>query len=230
MVGKDTSRRAGLTHERVIDCACTLTREHGLQNWTIRDLATALDVVPSVIYHYFPTKTQIHDQIRDQICAELTLPDTHLNWQEWFTQALTALRDILLRYTGLTRHVMDSLEHGLPPRPLIPFFETAIVKLTEAGLEENAIPAYTMIVNVALDAIEHHDRQSPLSSNHHDITAMVNKLEPLAKELPALAMMRDDYLAHLPTPSGERISERYFRLLIRSLLTGIEQELMPQHS
>lgn len=216
----------GLTHERVIECARSLSHEHGLQGWTVRSLATALDVAPSVIYHYFPTKTDIHNAVRDQVCAGLVLPADHLPWQEWFLQAFTALRHILLRYNGLTRHVMDSLELGQPPQPLLPLFEKAIAKLTEAKLGVNVAPAFSMIINVALGAIDQHDRQSPLSPQRHDITAMLDELGPLAETSAGLAMLRDSYLAHLPTPAGEQISEHYFHTLLRSLLTGIHLELV----
>lgn len=227
MVGKDTSRRAGLTPERVVSCACTLTKDRGLQGWTVRDLAAALDVVPSVVYHYFPTKKAIHDGIRDQVCAGLTWPEEGLDWQDWFIQVLTALRATLLDYNGLTHHLKESFELGVPPRPLLPLFEAAIAQLDRAGFGENVIPAYAMIINVSLGAIEQRDRQSVLSADRHDITAMVAQLGTLTEESPALARLREGLPARLPTPEGEEISENYFRLLIRSLLTGIEHELRP---
>lgn len=227
MASKDTSRRVGLTPGRVVDCAEALTSERGLHNWSIRDLAAALDVVPSVIYHYFPTKTDIHDSLRDRICASLVLPDEQLPWDRWFTEALTSLRHTLLRYNGLTRHLVASMEAGSPPQPLMPLFETAIGKLTEAGLGAHTAPAYAMIINVALGAIEQRDRQSSQSSNRHDISTMVDNLSPLAEQSPALAMLRDDYLNHLHQESGAEISERYYQLLLRSLLTGITSVLAP---
>ncbi|MDR6200906.1 hypothetical protein QE374_002815 [Microbacterium sp. SORGH_AS428] len=43
----------GLSPARVIDEAAALTRASHVLTWSIRDLATALEVSPAVIYHHY---------------------------------------------------------------------------------------------------------------------------------------------------------------------------------
>ncbi|WP_058235043.1 TetR/AcrR family transcriptional regulator [Devriesea agamarum] len=225
MAGKDTSRRVGLTPAHIATTACDLTRDRGLTAWSIRDLATELDVAPSVIYHYFPSKADIHDAVRDHVCSLVELPDDDLTWDIWFQEALMSLRRTLLQYTGVTRHIIDRVEVGALPTSLLPLYETALRKLADAGLGSKAPLGYAMIINVAMGAIAQRDRQSVRAPDRHDVRAMVDSLSPLADRSPAVALLRDDFLRPLSGTDGDAIGEHYFQLLMQSLLIGIAQVL-----
>ena len=97
-----TARRAGLNRGAVLDQAVRLSQEHGVEGWSMRDIARSLDVVPSVIYHYYPQKDDLCDAVVEEVCSTVELPDADLGWKEWFTALLTAYRPVFLRCPGVT--------------------------------------------------------------------------------------------------------------------------------
>lgn len=226
MAAKDTSRRVGLTPDRVGACALAMTAQKGLHGWSIRDLAAELDVVPSVIYHYFPTKAAVQDAVTDQILATVEMPDPDLPWQEWYMEILLTLRRVSLQYHGVTQNLVERSESGHFPADLLPLFETAIDKLTDAGFGAHVTTAHAMIINVAMGAISARDRQSRLARRRHDIEAMRQNLAELAEQSHAVALMRDELLTPLLSDEGQQISEHYFRLLITSLMEGMSRTML----
>ncbi|MGL4832176.1 MAG: hypothetical protein ACRCWS_06350, partial [Propionibacteriaceae bacterium] len=71
------------------------------------------------------------------------------------------------------------------------------------------------------------DRQSAKDSRHHDMGKMVNDLSALAATSPAMALMCDEFLSKLQGEHGEELSERYFSLLLTSLLEGLVHVVLP---
>ena len=82
----------------------------------MRDIARSLDVVPSVIYHYYPQKDDLCDAVVEEVCSTVELPDADLGWKEWFTALLTAYRPVFLRCPGVT----DRLAMGRITDPSCP--------------------------------------------------------------------------------------------------------------
>ncbi len=74
--------RSPLTSERVLDAALTLADSIGLEAFTIRRLAAALDVKPMTIYHYVPSKDAILHGMVERVFADIDLPPDHLPWVE----------------------------------------------------------------------------------------------------------------------------------------------------
>lgn len=64
--------------------AMELTRECGLEKWSIRDLAQRLGVVPSVIYHHYQNRDAITASVIGEITSTIELPDEQLEWKDWF--------------------------------------------------------------------------------------------------------------------------------------------------
>lgn len=66
--------RTPLTRDRVMQGALDLADTIGVETFTMRRLATALDVKPMTIYHYVAGKEQIIDGIVDLVFAQIRLP------------------------------------------------------------------------------------------------------------------------------------------------------------
>ena len=49
------------TRREIVRAAWQLSSEHGLQGWSLRDLATAVDMQPPSLYGYFDAKDDIYD-------------------------------------------------------------------------------------------------------------------------------------------------------------------------
>lgn len=214
-----------MSHSRVIARAVALSEIHGIDGWSVRDIASDLGVAPSVIYHYFPNKEALCDAVMDAIIAQAPIPCSDLHWKEWFTQALLGLRPLLLRYHGLTQRMI----YGRFTPSAVPMLDAAIDKLHEAGFAHNTGLAYVMIMNSALTTVSMRNLRAPQQgTTRHDMTAMLERLEDLAVSSPGLRCLIDDYLGPLSQPENEEeLSTHYYQLLIAAVIDGIDHILLP---
>ncbi len=221
-----TARRVGLTAELVVDRAQELTEQLGLDGWSLRRLAEELDVVPSVVYHYYPTKGDICDAIVERVSTLIELPDPELGWKEWFMTMLLNARPVLLTYHG----VADRIMRGELTRGFTPMIDTAVAKLQEAGFADFAPIAYAMISNSAVSAIAARNRRSAQQGERrHDLARMIDHMEPLARQSPGTRLMIEHLFGPLSSGDHEdRVSDEYFELLIASLLDGVEHVVLPR--
>ncbi len=90
--------RASLSRDRVLEGAVALADELGMEGFTIRKLAAAIDVKPMTIYHHVPNKEAIVDGMVDRVFAEIELPPSGLGWKEAMRQRARSARAVLARH------------------------------------------------------------------------------------------------------------------------------------
>lgn len=95
MSPKKAPTRRPLTAERVIDGAVALVDEIGIDAFTIRRLADAIDVKPMTIYHHLPNKEAIIDGMVDRVFGEIDLPPTDLGWRAAIQVRSRSMRRVL---------------------------------------------------------------------------------------------------------------------------------------
>ncbi len=91
-------KRPQLTRERVLDAALQLADEIGIEAFTMRRLADALEVGPMTIYHYVSGKEEIIDGIVDAVFAEIDLPPRDLDWKSAIRLRSRSARLVLNRH------------------------------------------------------------------------------------------------------------------------------------
>lgn len=101
---KDTAAppRAPLTRSRVLEGAVALADEVGMEAFTIRKLATAIDVKPMTIYHHVPNKDAIIDGMVDLVFAEIDRPPLDLDWKDAMRHRARSVRAALTRHPWAT--------------------------------------------------------------------------------------------------------------------------------
>lgn len=72
--------RIHLTRSLIVRTALELMDQVGLDELTMRRLASALKVQAGALYRHVQNKDQLLDQMADAICAEITEPDPALPW------------------------------------------------------------------------------------------------------------------------------------------------------
>ncbi len=87
-----------LSADRVLDGAMTLADEIGIDPFTIRKLANALDTKPMTIYHHIPNKEAIIDGMVDRVFAEIDHPATGVDWKPAIRQRCMSARAALARH------------------------------------------------------------------------------------------------------------------------------------
>lgn len=91
--------RHPLTAERVIAGAVALADEIGIEAFTIRKLAVAIDVKPMTIYHHVPNKEAIIDGMVNQVFSEIDLPPARLDWRSAILIRSRSMRQVLAKHT-----------------------------------------------------------------------------------------------------------------------------------
>lgn len=94
----DTAAKPSLTPDRILDGAVALADEIGIERFTIRRLAEALGVKPMTIYHHVPSKEEIVDGMVDRVFAEITLPNSELDWRTAIRERCVSTREVLRRH------------------------------------------------------------------------------------------------------------------------------------
>ncbi len=87
-----------LTAERVLAGAIELADRIGIEQFTIRRLATELDVKPMTIYHHVPSKDAIIDGIVDVVFGQIDLPPDELEWSAAIRRRCVSARSVLARH------------------------------------------------------------------------------------------------------------------------------------
>jgi AcrR family transcriptional regulator len=87
-----------LTRERVLEAAIALADQIGIEAFTMRKLAAALDVGPMTIYHHVPSKEQILDGIVDIVFSEIALPPEDTDWRSAIRARCISAREVLNRH------------------------------------------------------------------------------------------------------------------------------------
>lgn len=96
----DSNRQGeqNLTAERIVDGAVALADAIGIEAFTIRKLADAIDSKPMSIYHHLANKEAIIDAMVDRVFSEIELPPADLDWRPAITIRCASMREVLARH------------------------------------------------------------------------------------------------------------------------------------
>ena len=61
----------------ICDAALVLTKESGIDGWSIRQLAKAIEAHPSIINYYVGRREDVVHLVIDRVNAEIDLPEYH---------------------------------------------------------------------------------------------------------------------------------------------------------
>ncbi len=117
-------QRTRLTRDRVLDGAVALADRVGMEGFTIRKLATQLDVKPMTIYHHVPNKEAIIDGMVDRVFSEIDLPPTDVDWKDAITIRSRSTRAVLSCHPWAT----PLMESRTNPGPATLLHHDAVLK------------------------------------------------------------------------------------------------------
>lgn len=220
---KSTATRAGLTPERIVDAALALTEGRGLHTWSQRDLAKALDVAPSVIYHHVGGKDELSRRVVGRVVAAMEPPDPELAWQDWFRALLYPARGILRRYPGTA---MWLVMHGPTFEHLMPVVDAGIAVLQRAGFGDQTGLAYSAALNSAILTVAASDeRLVHADDGSRDHARIVEDFERISAGHPGARVLITEIAGY--ADDSESAGERYYRFVVDTTLAGLERMLRP---
>ena len=190
MAGESTTKKQRLSAERVLDGAVALADEIGVEAFTLRKLAQALDTKPMTIYHHVPNKEAIIDGMVDRVFAEIDRPPPDLDWQSAIRHRCVSARAALARHPWAAP-LMESRTN--PGPETLGHHDAVLGCLLNAGLSmELTAHAYALIDSYVYGfALQEASLPATRGEEVHELaTAMAAHLEPY----PHLARMTVDHV------------------------------------
>jgi AcrR family transcriptional regulator len=100
-------RKAPITADRITDAALQVIATEGYDALTIRRVSAVLGTGPSSLYGHIVNKEDIDDLLIGRLFAEITLPAPDPGrWREQLLDVYARIRDLYLRYPGVSRAAM----------------------------------------------------------------------------------------------------------------------------
>ncbi len=216
------SGRPAVTKDRIIDAALELSAESGLENWTLRQLAAAVDAYPAVVYHHVGDRDTVVVEVLDRVVGQLTLPDATLPWREWFGEFLPTVRGVLRRYPGSARRLAL---FGPSVEAAVPTMDTGIGRLLAAGFGAEAPFAYNLLLATACQFVAmEDDRESAMA-------LQLDRSEGYAayrtrEDLPGMAALGESMSALVADPDlAAGYYERLYAYAVERCLDGLAHRL-----
>jgi AcrR family transcriptional regulator len=130
------------TRSRILNAALELFREHGFEQTTMRQIATAADVAVGAAYYYFESKDALVMAFYERAQREMEpLIEQALAGHKGFARRLRALLDVKFQYFERDRNLLGALSvHVDPTHPLSPFSDqTRHIRDKDIGFFDRAL-------------------------------------------------------------------------------------------
>lgn len=202
-------REDRLTRHRVVTEATELIAADGLDSFSLRRLAQALEVAPNALYNHVHSRDELLDAVTEQIVADLHLPDQKSTWPDWLHATAAGLRSQLLTHRGLTDLVLARAGSTAPGASMLTEF---LDRLEAAGLDRAVahVAWHTMLTLVVGSLAQDHLRPARGAPTFNaELEVLVAGLETMAQHPPsrqAATLLDTHELAQRPTTQTAALS------------------------
>lgn len=196
-----------LNREQVLSGALDLVDEVGLDQLTMRRLATSLGVQNGATYWHFPSKQALLEAMADAMLADVTAIDPALPWRQRVTllarrlrQALLSRRDGARIFSGIFFPLPNALGYG----------EAMISALREGGLSSR--DAAWASDTITYFVVGHTIEDQLAAQADSPVSRLSEAVDP--QRYPQLFAA----LAHVPAPHHEDHFEYGLRMVLRGVV------------
>lgn len=205
----------------ICDAALVLTKESGIDGWSIRQLTKSIKAHPSIINYYVGRREDVVHLVIDRVNAEIDLPEYHGDWKPWFKALLEGLRSTLRGYPGVARR-LAAVGPGLGESERI--INRGIEVLSDAGFGDQAAFVYTILLSQTCAFVATEDDRNNMDNIRKE--AGVTYAGALDNTEPGMAALAK---AIKPLTEKERTRrdffDRQFHVFIDALLDGMDSFL-----
>lgn len=212
-----------ITAEKIIDAALELTAERGLDGWSIRQIATKLDVWPGVVAHHVGDREAVVMGVTDRVIARIPVPGAEVPWRDWFHSVMYEGRAVLREFPGVARRMVVV---GPTVPSALPTIDTGIQVLQKAGFGERAPEVYRYLFNSAFMLVAVEDDRENFPTARAD---MGRAMAAFAKDesRPGLAAAGTQALTRSTAPADIAAQEdEFFHFTVERSLDGAEAMLV----
>ncbi|MCW4354047.1 TetR/AcrR family transcriptional regulator C-terminal domain-containing protein [Hoyosella sp. YIM 151337] len=207
-----------ITSALIVDAACTLTAETGVEDWTLRQLAAVLNAYPAVIYHHVGDREAVVAEVLERVVAQVHVPSDDLAWRAWFAELLTDMRRVLRRYPGVARRLAV---HGPTVPSALAIIDQGVSKLRAGGFGDHSVLVYNHLLTQVCLFIAHQDDRDAAAEVRLRSSEVFSSYRDRA-DLPGLAEM--GRLVHEigQQPDGaSRYFDEFFTFTLERALDGV---------
>ena len=202
--------RGKLTPDRIIETAMQMLDADGVDTFTMRKLAGALDVDPMAIYHYHKNKAALLNAVIQAMLGTCNVPEPSDEWTQDIRRLCAGIRDLANRHPGTFR-IYETYDEWVPAEHRIHnAFHATLLRAgfchTKAAQGVRVLLAYTESFAVDevtgwLDAEDRSELEASLSQGN----------------FPALKLLIDQFVTSNPDAD--------FEFGLNVLIRGLEGEL-----
>lgn len=209
-----------LTPGRVVSVAVDLTRDRGLDGWTIRDLATELDTWPNNIAHHVGDREAVMHAVVGLVVSQMPNPPAELAWQDWFREFLNGGAAVLSEYVGVARRLCRD---GPSVPAALPIIDRGVGLLREAGFGVEAPRAYSVLLNGALLLVALDDDRALAGHGRGQAAKNMLVMEPPPDAGPGWDAMQGHLERWAQAPESRR--KDLLAYTVETTIAGLEAEL-----
>lgn len=216
--------RGPLTPEQIVDAALKLTREEGVDGWSVRTLAARLETWPNTLYHHVGDRDAIVAQVMDRVVSRIAVPDDDVIWQEWFRDLLGDARRVLGQHPGVAWRL---IRDGPAVPSALRVIDRGVARLLDAGFGDRAAGAYGVLLNCGLMHSALADARRAVRQEVGDVTrAMLTAPAPPEGLGDGWRAMVDFMSAFNVSPAAAAAaSEQNYVLTVEAVIAGLERIL-----
>ncbi|GAA5159309.1 MULTISPECIES: TetR/AcrR family transcriptional regulator C-terminal domain-containing protein [Amycolatopsis] len=217
---RDAAGLPAVTPDGIIAAALDLAASQGLESWTLRQLAGAVQAYPAVIYHHVGDREAVVSAVVDRVVGMVAVPPEGLPWREWFAALATEMRAVLTRFPGVARRIAV---HGLSPEAAGPSIDRGVRILQQGGFGDESAQVYRFLANIICHFISVEDEHRRNSEDYaRDAARWTRHVDDQSR--PGLATM-SAWLHTLVTNPEQHADHNLFDYAIERCLDGVEARL-----
>jgi TetR/AcrR family tetracycline transcriptional repressor len=143
--GRPKAADSRLGREGIVRTTLALIDSDGLENFSVRNVAKALDVFPTAVYWHVGDRNALLSDVVTLVLADLTPKRSAGKWQDWLRQLLVRYRNIIRQHPNVAPLIgVQLVSNGSLDFRLV---EGILECLTEAGFKgQRLVNAYNVVM------------------------------------------------------------------------------------
>ncbi|MBI4932799.1 MAG: TetR/AcrR family transcriptional regulator [Actinobacteria bacterium] len=213
-----------ITRDIIVTTAFRLIEERGLEQFSMRSLATELGVFPATLYWHVGDRSQLLGMVEFRWIEQVELPDHLTDWREWMAELARRYRRNAHEHPNVAR--LASLERARNNESLL--IPDAIVgTLVRMGVGDQLVHAYNALMGAVRGFVvmELAPRAEPDAAS--DVEEDLRALDP--EQFPNITEhfdeMADQALSMRWSNAAEHPLDDSFEFLVKVLLDGLAAQL-----
>ncbi len=144
-IGRPKAAENRLNRALIVETALALIDREGLESFSVRNVARALDVFPTAVYWHIGDRNTLLSDVVTLVLADLTPKRPTARWQDWIRQLLVRYRDIIRAHPNVAPLIgVQLVSNGSLDFHLV---ESILERLAQAGFKgQSLVDAYNVVM------------------------------------------------------------------------------------